>query len=125
MPIRLSNNLIVHAEGLKVYPSMKIFLTKGVQIKPMCAMIDPMKILNGLHINLAKAVLEIERDDDLAKRLGIGVQTLKRMKVKNPDREVLLDTRVKARNSLDSVLSEKGYEFTPTGGIDRIKEKEA
>ena len=84
-------------------------------------MIDPMKILNPLHLRLARTVLDLNKSE-LAKRIGTSVSTLDAVEGVAV-RKVSLDKRVEVRGLIDALLLDNGWYITDSGGIDRIKEK--
>ena len=113
-------------------------------------MIDPMKILSPMHIDLAKAVLKVKNTNELAllaKEVlpldGVSIPTFVRIAADGrtdkdePSRKVKLETRINARKALDALLSANKFRFVEcdgacmgithecamTMGIDRIKEK--
>ena len=84
-------------------------------------MIDPMKILNPLHLRLARTVLDLNKSE-LAKRIGTSVSTLDAVEGVAV-RKVSLDKRVEVRGLIDALLLDNGWYITDSGGIDRIQDQ--
>lgn len=83
--------------------------------------IDPKLILNSTDIRLAKAALGL-KDAQLAKGVGIGLTTLKRIEAIDGSNSVKIDTLNKVREKLDSLLLANGWELRG-GGILPINKK--
>lgn len=77
--------------------------------------VNPKLILNSTDIRLAKAVLRL-KDAELAKEIGIGLTTLKRIEADNDGKSVKIDTLNKARGKLDDLLLTNGWRLCD-GGI--------
>ena len=97
-------------------------------------MIDPMKILSPMHIDLAKSVLRISNTTELALMMkavmplpGVSPPTIIRIAAnevadgeeEDPARKVKLESRQNARASLDALLDLNGYAFVECDGFCR------